>query len=285
MVELGQLKVTPFVSSRFRLDGGSMFGVVPWVLWERKAPPDALNRILLNSNSLLVETDGLKVLVEPGMGSKYDKKQRELYDLADTDVISALAGLGVEPGQIDLVVATHLHLDHVGGATGFSGAGLAEPAFANARVVVQRDELEAALDPHPLSKGSYRRDDIAPLIESGRMMVVEGEAEVAPGVRVELTGGHTPGHQLVWLGQEGRQALYVGDLVPTCAHLRLNWLMAWDLDPRTVYEQKARLLADCAARAVWVCWSHDPAVAACHLLAPRPGSYEIDEGSIIEAGA
>ncbi|HEY5530585.1 MAG TPA: hypothetical protein VIK22_01130, partial [Candidatus Anoxymicrobiaceae bacterium] len=67
-IDIGDIKVTPFVSSRFRLDGGSMFGVIPRVLWERKATPDSMNRIDLNSNSLLIETGGHTVLLEPGMG-------------------------------------------------------------------------------------------------------------------------------------------------------------------------------------------------------------------------
>ncbi|HEY5532659.1 MAG TPA: MBL fold metallo-hydrolase [Candidatus Anoxymicrobiaceae bacterium] len=282
-IDIGDIKVTPFVSSRFRLDGGSMFGVVPRVLWERKATPDSMNRIDLNSNSLLIETGGLKVLLEPGMGSKYDAKQSELYALGDGDVIKELARLGVKPEDIDLVLATHLHLDHAGGTTASDGSHGARPSFPNAKLVVQLEELKAALEPHALSKGSYRQDDFVPLVDNGALMTVEGDVEVAPGVFVEMTGGHTPGHQIVRIDSGGQEAVYPGDLVPTCAHLRLNWLMAWDLDPRAVYAHKGRLLADCAEREALLFWSHDPCVAGCRIKTSQAGYYEIDEESVLEA--
>lgn len=282
-IDIGDIKVTPFVSSRFRLDGGSMFGVIPRVLWERKATPDSMNRIDLNSNSLLIETGGLKVLLEPGMGSKYDAKQSELYALGDGDVIKELARLGVKPEDIDLVLATHLHLDHAGGTTASDGSHGARPSFPNAKLVVQLEELKAALEPHALSKGSYRQDDFVPLVDNGALMTVEGDVEVAPGVFVEMTGGHTPGHQIVRIDSGGQEAVYPGDLVPTCAHLRLNWLMAWDLDPRAVYAHKGRLLADCAEREALLFWSHDPCVAGCRIKTSQAGYYEIDEESVLEA--
>ncbi len=282
-VKIGEIVITPFVSSRFRLDGGSMFGVIPKALWQKKAKPDALNRISLNCNSLLVETGGTRALIEPGMGSKYDRKLKEIYCLARCDVLSGLAVLGIEPGEIDVVVPTHLHLDHAGGCTACAGPGRAVPSFPNARVVVQRAEWEAATSPHPLSVGSYQPADFMPLLESGTLELVDGEVEAAEGVRVELTGGHTPGHQVVRIRSGGSEALFVGDIVPTTAHLKLNWLMAWDLEPRVVYEARARLLEDCARRGVMVFSAHDPEIAACRLREGRPGSFAIEEDSVVEA--
>jgi len=282
-IKIGEIVITPFVSSRFRLDGGSMFGVVPKAIWRKLAPPDALNRITLNCNSLLVEAGGTRVLIEPGMGSKYDRKLKEIYGLAGCDVLSGLAALGIEPGEIDTVVPTHLHLDHAGGCTAWADPGKAVPSFPNARVVVQRAEWEAATSPHPLSAASYQPGDFTPLLEGGALELVDGVVEVAEGLRVELTGGHTPGHQVVRIRSGGSEALFVGDIVPTTAHLKLNWLMAWDLEPLVVYEARATLLEDCARRGVMVFSAHDPEIAACRLREERPGSFAIEEGSVVEA--
>lgn len=281
-MDIGGLRVTPFVSSRFRLDGGSMFGVVPRALWAGKAPPDEQNRILLNSNSLLVETSGAMVLVEPGMGSRYEPRQKEIYDLDEMDAVSGLARLGITPERIDIVVPTHLHLDHAGGSTTAAGSKEAFPTFPNARFFIQRAEWEAAAEPHPLEKGSYRSGDYLPIAQAGKLELVEGDVDVAPGLRVELTGGHTRGHQVVRMISGDWEAVFLGDIVPTTAHLRLTWLMAWDLEPTVTYEAKARLLADCARRGVLIFWAHDPKIAACRLREGKPGSYEVDEESAIE---
>ena len=275
--------MTPFVSSRFRLDGGSMFGVVPRVLWEKKARPDSRNRIPLNSNSLLVETSGMRILVEPGMGSRYDSGEREIYGLAGGDAVSELKAMGIDAADIDLVVVTHLHLDHAGGCVVSSDSGESLPAFANAGVVVQRAEYDEAFSPHPLSAGSYRRPDFAPLAERGALQLVDGPIEVAPGLTVEPTGGHTSGHQVLRIRSGGQEAVFTGDLVPTTAHLRLNWLMAWDVDARTAYAQKASLLKECARGEVLVFTAHDPQVAAARVRDLGRGSYGVLEDSVIEA--
>lgn len=283
-IEIGDLRVTTFVSSQFRLDGGSMFGVVPRALWEQKAPPDSLNRIALNSNSLLIQSADLCLLVEPGMGAKYDAGQSDIYELADVSAITELARLGVAAEDIDLVILTHLHLDHAGGATVLADSGEVVPAFPNAGIVVQRSELEEAERRHPLAAGSYRSEDYRSLSENNKIVMVEGDSEVAPGIRVELTGGHTPGHQVIRMRSGEDEGVFLGDIVPTTSHLKLNWLMASDLEPRTVYEQKARLLADCARRGVLIFWAHDPSIAACRIREAGPGSYVVDGDSVVEVG-
>jgi glyoxylase-like metal-dependent hydrolase (beta-lactamase superfamily II) len=282
-IEIGEVRVFTFVSSRFRLDGGSMFGVVPRTLWEKKAPPDDYNRILLNVNSLLIETSKKKVLVEPGMGSKYGARQKDIYDLTDFDVVDGLSGLGVAPEEIDLVIPTHLHLDHAGGLT-LGSPGDYRPTFPRAKVLVQKSEWEAATQPHPLSKGSYLPGDFAPLEESGNLELIEGDTLVADGIALELTGGHTAGHQVVRISSGGSEAVYMGDIVPTVAHLKPHWLMAWDLFPERVYEVKSRLLSECALEGALVLWAHDPHLAACRVKSSGGGSFEVEEGSEVEAG-
>ncbi len=279
---IGSMWVSAVVTSRFRLDGGSMFGVVPRVLWEKKAPPDDRNRIALSVNTLLVRAADKLILIEPGMGSKYDRRQRDIYALEPVDADACLSRVGVAPGQIDIVIPTHLHLDHAGGSTALGAEGEALEYFPNAWFVVQEAEWEAAVDPGPLEKGSYNAADFLPLVGTGRLLLVEGTTEVAPGVRVELTGGHTRGHQVVRLRSEGEEAVYLGDIVPTTAHLKLNWLMAWDLVPQMVYAAKERLLQDAVERGVTCFFPHDPDIAGCRLARSGRGSFEVIEETIIK---
>ena len=280
---VGDLEIQAVVTSRFRLDGGSMFGVVPRVLWEKKAPPDERNRISLAVNTLLVRAGGKLLLIEPGMGSKYDERRRDIYALEPLDADACLAGAGVVAADVDIVIPTHLHLDHAGGATSLGAEGKATEHFPNAWYIVQEAEWEAALDPGPLERGSYNAEDYLPLVETGRLQLVAGTTEVAPGVRVELTGGHTLGHQVVRLRSAGEEAVYLGDIVPTTAHLRLNWLMAWDLLPPVVYAAKERLLEDAVERGVTCFFPHDPVIAGCRLTRSGRGGYEVIEETVIKA--
>jgi hypothetical protein len=187
--KVGEIEVIPFVASRFRLDGGSMFGVVPKVLWEKRAPADGLNRIELSVNSLMVSSLDKKMLVEPGMGSKQDEKLRRIYALEPLDASSALDRLGYSPDDIDIVVPTHLHLDHAGGSTLRGQSQEIRDAFPRAWYIVQELEWEAASDPGPLERGSYDPADYTSLAETGRLSIVMGTTEIAKGVRVGAPGG------------------------------------------------------------------------------------------------
>ena len=285
VIRVGEVSVRPLVSSRFRLDGGSMFGTVPRALWEKKAPPDELNRIPLNLNSLLIETGGVRILVEPGMGCKFDERWTDIYALGDCDIQRELDRLGVRPEDIDAVIMTHLHLDHAGGATVVDDSGKAVPAFPRARYYVQAEEWEEAMEPHPVEKASYLRADFEPLGGSGQVELLSGPAEIAPGITVEPARGHTHGHQLVRIRSGGEEALYLGDLVPTAAHLKPSWLMSWDLEPTAAYREKERILEDAAARGVLLFFSHDPEIAAAKVegAGARSSDFRILPESVVAA--
>ena len=121
-----------------------------------------------------------------------------------------------------------------------------------------------------------------PLLESGQLRTVNGEFELAPGIVLEPTGGHSPGHQVVRISSEGHEALYPGDLVPTTAHLKPNWLMSWDLDPAVTYSRKVWLLEEAARKGTLVFWSHDPRLSACRVEKAGDG-YAVAEGTEMEA--
>jgi glyoxylase-like metal-dependent hydrolase (beta-lactamase superfamily II) len=275
---VGDIEVTPVVTSSFRLDGGSMFGVIPRPLWERKAPPDELNRISLHTNSFVLVTGGKTLVIEAGMGRKYNERQTAVYSLEPLDAAPCCSMAGFDPGDVDAVVLTHLHLDHAGGCTQ-AMEGQDVPAFPNATVFVSERELAHARSGHPLSSGSYSSRDFEPLASAGLLKTLDGEVEVADGVTVVPSGGHTPGHQTIKISSRGEVAVYPGDLVPTVAHLKPNWLMAWDLFPVEVYERKLELLSSAADDGTLLLFSHDPLVMAGRIR--RDGSgFALVEGSV-----
>ena len=271
MHRLGEFELHIVSDGTFRLDGGAMFGIVPKPVWEKVAKPDDRNRITLALNCLLIRTGRANVLVDTGMGDKHDARFKELYAEAhETTVLQDLAKLGVSPEEIDVVVLSHLHFDHAGGATRRAGNEIV-PTFPRASYVIQEGMWAEALEPNPRTKGSYMQDDFVPLQKAGRVRFVNGEEEIAPGVRVRLTGGHVKHHQIVTAESGGRKAIFWADLLPTSMHLKPAWVMAYDLYPHEVASMKEKLV-DQAASERWVnVFEHDPAVAMATILRDGKG--------------
>jgi len=260
MVTLGDIKVHVLSDGGFALDGGAMFGVVPRVVWEKSNPPDEKNRVTLGLNVALVESGGKRILIDTGMGDKWGEKETRMYRLdRSTTLLGSLQAAGVAPEDIDLVVNTHLHFDHAGGNTRVVD-GKTVPTFPRARYVVQMGEWEDATHPHERSRASYRDENFVPLAESRQLQTVQGEAEVAPGVRVVPVGGHTAYHQMVVIEGGGKTLAIPTDLLPTTSHLPLPFVMGYDLFPVGTLEAKRRLL-DRAAREGWsLLFYHDPRI-------------------------
>src|SRR5688500_13099624 len=152
-----------------------MFGVLPRVVWEKRCPADEQHRIGMAFNGMLVETGGMRVLIDPGLGARYDARFAERFAVERTrGVTEELAKAGVSPEEVNVVIATHLHWDHAGAFTRLDGERL-RPAFPRARYVVQRRQWEDALAPHERNRASYRDADFAPVAASGQLRLVEGE--------------------------------------------------------------------------------------------------------------
>ena len=261
MHKLGDFELHALSDGFFGLDGGAMFGIVPKPIWEKLMPPDDRNRIRLSLTPLLIRTGKKNVLVDTGIGDKHDPKFVELYavDRRPT-LLESLSDAGLKPEDIDLVVLSHLHFDHAGGATVRGNGGLV-PSFPKATYIIQEGMWAEALDPNPRTKGSYREDDFVPLRKAGRVKFVKGDEEVAPGVRVVLTGGHVKNHQTVLAESGGRKAMYWADLLPTSAHVKPAWVMGYDLYPHEVAATKGKMVEQAAAER-WVnVFEHDPRIA------------------------
>ncbi len=261
---VGHLTCHALEAGRQRLDGGAMFGVVPKPLWERRIPADSRNRIPLALRCLLVEHDAGLVLIDTGLGNKEDPKFMDIYGVENagaygrTKLEDALAELGHRPDDVRWVVNTHLHFDHAGGNTWRDPAGSVRLAFPRATYVVQRGEVEFARRRNERIQASYLPHNFEPV----EFTLIDGEAEVLPGVRCLPTPGHVPYHQSVLLESGGERACFLADLVPTAAHLPLPWIMGYDLEPLVTLESKRTLYGRAEAEG-WRLWfEHDPAVVA-----------------------
>jgi glyoxylase-like metal-dependent hydrolase (beta-lactamase superfamily II) len=263
---IGSLTVHAIQAGGQQLDGGAMFGVVPKPLWERRVAPDERNRIPLGMRCLLVEHPQGLVLIDTGLGNKEDAKFRDIYGVENegasgrTRLEDGLASLGHRPEDVKLVVNTHLHFDHAGGNTFRDAEGEIRPTFPNARYVLQNGELHYATKTNERTAASYLAHNFQPLVDLGLIDEVVGEVELLPGIVTLPTPGHTPFHQSVLIESDGEVACFLGDIVPTSAHLPLPWIMGYDVEPLVTLESKRWLLRRAREDGWLLVFEHDAKV-------------------------
>ena len=274
-MKLGELEFWLITDGTFRLDGGAMFGVIPKPMWERVAPPDERNRILMAMNSLLIRAAGKWILIETGAGDKWDAKRTEIYSFDGAPRLpDKLVTHGVSPEQIDIVINTHLHFDHCGWNTRLVNAE-AIPLFPNARYMVQRAEFEHAQSPTDRDRASYFLENFMPMQKSGQWHLLEGDTEVVPGLDLIRVPGHNRDMMCVRLTGGGKTVFFTADLIPTAAHVPYPWIMGYDLYPLTTLENKQKWIPQ-AVRGEWLVIFGHEARTPCGYLTEQKGKFVLE---------
>ncbi|GAB4520981.1 MAG: MBL fold metallo-hydrolase [Phycisphaerales bacterium] len=272
-------------SGGFKLDAGCMFGLIPRVVWTRWLEPDAENRMALSQNTLLLEGEGRRILIEPGVGDKSSPKDREIFALEDRSVHDALHEIDCDPESIDAVIVTHLHFDHAGGLTKWRNGDRerTELSFPNAEIIVQRREWEDAIANKSTMHKTYLPTHLTDAVaEHARL--VDGEDEVFPGLRVVDCPGHTWGQQAVLFDNAGGgQTVFVPDVMPTRHHARATTNLAYDMEPYTSMVQRMRMLELAADHDWTLVLDHEPGHAAfkARVDAEKAGVYVLEETGLI----
>ncbi|MGH9531396.1 MAG: MBL fold metallo-hydrolase [Terriglobales bacterium] len=266
---LGDFELTVLSDGEYRLDGGAFFGVVPRVLWEKKAPPDEKHRVRAGLNSLLVRTGGHTVLIETGIGNKLDDRMQRIYS-HEPQLMQNLAAAGVAPDDVNIIINTHLHFDHCGWNTQRRGDRFVA-TFPEAHYYVQQGEWEHGKLQLERDRISYLSLNYDPLIESGQMTLLRGDREIVPGISVRVIPGHTRHMQAVMVESGGRCACYISDLIPTTAHLKPVWVAAFDLYPMESIENKKRVYAEAVPGKWLMVFTHDPDVPWAYLESDEAG--------------
>ena len=264
---IGEYEVHALPTGIFGLDGGAMFGTVPKVLWEKQIPADEQNRIPMEARGLLLKGKDRVVVIDTGNGGDFIKKYgdklgskfAEMYNLKTKgpEIVETLKRFQVSSEQVTDVILTHLHFDHAGGATTERDGNLA-PTFPNAKYHVQAGNLKAAQSPNLRERASYFPANFQPLLDAKVLHLIEGEIEIVPGIHSMVSHGHTQSHQMLRISDGKQTLVYCGDVVPTSAHVRLAWVMGYDLEPLRLIEEKKKMLSQAADENWYVYFEHDP---------------------------
>ena len=252
-------------AGRLSLDGGAMFGIVPRPLWERHIAPDDRNRIPLALRCLLLRGHGRTVLVDTGVGHKTDPRFDDIYAVDRSSTLeTSLGALGVAPDEVTDVLLTHLHFDHVGGATRRLDDGSLGLTFPRAVHHVQRSHWTWAHE-SPREGASFLSENLDPLEASGQIRLLDAGESPVPHLELRVVNGHTRGQQLPLLRGEEGTLFYAGDLLPTAAHVPLLWVMAYDVEPLATIAEKEAVLAEAAAEGWLVVFEHDTETASARI--------------------
>jgi glyoxylase-like metal-dependent hydrolase (beta-lactamase superfamily II) len=267
-MQLGNIQVRVISDGSYLLDGGLVFGQIPKVQWEKDSKPDRKNRVRLGLNCLLIQTPDRNILIDTGVGARHPERNKELYGLSSSKLLRNLRANGLTVRDIDTVALTCLHFDHAGGITRLDRQGNVIPTFPNAEIVVQRSAFERLKSPNErtiVSTGYTAEEDFELIEGNGKLVLLDGDTEIAPGIRTVVTDGPADGHQSVFIDLGSEKIAYLSDLVPTPSHINLPYITAYDRRPDSTLEQKRAFLDQIASEGWLMVFSHGYTHVAAYL--------------------
>ena len=286
-LRIGSLRCHVLSDGLQYVDGGGFFGLIPRSMWQEVIAPNERNQIPCDSRSLLIESAAGLILVDTGVGDRLPPKVRQRLGMDNRNrrLLGELGRAGFAPEDVDIVLFTHFHGDHIGGSTRWDtddrepAPGAAPvPVFPRARYIGQRIELADASFPNERTAATYVADNFKPLLDCGLLDVVDGPQRLAPGVRTDIVPGHTACLQAVWVEDGGESLLFLTDAAPWAVQLeRLAWVPAFDIAPLQSMETKRRLRQEAAERAALLVFQHDAQVVTARLARGGRGLTVVPE--------
>ena len=249
-------------TGHFKLDGGALFGVVPKLLWQRTHTSDANNLVSLTARCLLIANENRLILVDTGLGNKQSAKFFSHYHLFGNHSLEAsIKQAGYSMDEITDVFLTHLHFDHVGGATRIDQKNHIVPSFKNAIYWVHQDHWNWAINPNPREKPSFLSENLHPLLDSQQLKFIQNDAESIKQANfpfdILFFDGHTEKQMLPKITYQNKNIVFAGDLIPTFGHLPIPYIMGYDVRPLVTMKEKTEFLNSAIDQGSLLFMEHD----------------------------
>ncbi len=260
------MKIYPILTGNLKLDGGAMFGVVPKVIWNKLYPADENNLCNWAMRCMLIIDGDRKILIDSGVGDKQDNKFLGHYYLNGNETLEkSLAELGYTSDDITDNILTHLHFDHVGGSVRYNDKKELEPTFKNATYWVSKAQWDWATKPNRREKASFLTENIIPILEKGKLNLIEKETEFLPNITARIYNGHTDGQIIPHIKYKGKTVVFMGDLLPSTAHIPMPYVMSYDTRPLLTLEDKKKFFSEAVAEDYILFFEHDLYNECCNL--------------------
>jgi glyoxylase-like metal-dependent hydrolase (beta-lactamase superfamily II) len=241
-------------------------GLPDWLVPQHYQPDSGA--LVLSMHSWIVKTQHHTILIDACIGNDKDRMPRVHWHRRQGDFLQRLACLGLQPQDIDLVMCTHMHADHVGWNTVLRN-GRWVPTFPNAQYLFSQREYDHAATfqhPNPIMRQAFV-DSVLPVVESGQALMIQDGHEVDDLFTVQLAPGHTPGNAMLRLKTPAQEAMFVGDVIHhpiQVYHPELSTLAC--LDPQASQQSRLRMLNHCC--------EHHALMLPAHFAAPHGGFIE-----------
>lgn len=272
-MKFGNTDVYLLSDGTFTLETGACFGVVPKKIWSRQVKESENNRITMALNVPLIVAEDWTALIDSGVGSSPDERMARIYEISKHDDIMDQVEQKTGKRDVDYIVHSHLHFDHMGHSFEQVSGGI---SFPGAKRIAQSEEYRNFRNTNEVTRGSY-----VPYPENESRFNVtrlDGSTAVRDGLRVVKTGGHTSGHQAIILENGGKGMIYFGDIMPSSFNVRLPYITAIDTFPLDTLEMKRDLISLAIRRNYLCVFNHDMKIKAGYLT----GSVEKAEVEPVE---
>ncbi len=270
-----------------KLDGGAMFGNAPKAMWQKWVKVDELNRIDLACRCLLVKEqndDGgtRHILFEVGIGAFFEPKLKDRFGVVESEhvLLNSLKQLELTDADIDVLVLSHLHFDHIGGLLSQYQEGQeSQLLFPNATIVVGEAAWERSFNPHFRDRASFIPSLMNMLQQRENLVIVKGESHpvLGNGYRFHFSDGHTPGMMLAEIDMPNGPIVFCADLIPGVPWVHLPITMGYDRFPEKLIDEKQQLLSDLLKRNGRLFFTHDSETACGQLAINEKGRYILSE--------
>lgn len=270
-----KIKLHSIETGNFKLDGGAMFGVVPKVIWNNLNPADDKNLCNWAMRCLLIVTESQKILIDCGIGNKQSEKFFGFYNLNGSDsLLSSLRKVNTDPQEITDVILTHLHFDHCGGALVWNNDKSAcVPVFPNARYHVSEEHWKHANSPNDREKASFLLENFRPLEELGILQLWNGNEHFNDCIYLHKVEGHTVGMLCPEISIQNKSLFYGADLYPSSAHLPVNYVMGYDIEPLKTMQERKQLGLQLLEKNAWIFFEHDLTIEIAQIAKNDKGQF------------